>query len=373
MTVMTNAQQPVIINPGSGLMSKASQPSSRTINWDVHLTTLAESFSQDMMNFVGARVFPMVPVEKESDRYWVYPIGTFARHHMEDREEMGVAPRANFTLSDNTYQCQFKSLAHEVSDRRRANSRAPLMEDEAVTKFLVENALIDIEKGFASTYFKAGVWDFQATGAGAANNTADWKRASGRQIVQWSDYANSNPLQDVTQLLTAVGEATGRRPNIGTFGRPVYDWLKHHPDFVGRIDDGQTNGVAMVTLQNMAALLELEEIFVMDAIENTQPESYNTDGSPKDANNKFIGGKHALFSYRASAQPNFQDGSAGYTFVFRNSDYIPNAFGMFNEQGMGISRYYDRRRRCEAFEIDLAYDQKLSGPSLGCFLDGIVI
>ena len=362
----------VIINPGRGLMNKASQPSSRTINWDVHLTTLAESFSQDMMNFVGSRVFPMVPVEKESDRYWVYPIGTFSRHHMEDREEMGIAPRANFTLSDNTFQCRFKSLAHEVSDRRRANSRAPLMEDEAVTKFLVENALIDIELGFADTYFKAGVWDYQATGSTTAANLTNWKRATGRTIVQWDDYENSTPLRDVTQLLTAVGEATGRRPNVATFGRPVFDALKHHPEFVGRIDDGQTNGVAMVTRANMAALLEVDEVLVMDSVQNSVAEGFKTDGSPKDAVNQFIGGKHALFSYRASASPSFQDGSAGYTFVFRNADFIPNAFGMFNDQGMGISRYYDRKRRCEAFEIDLAYDQKLSGPSLGCFLSGIV-
>lgn len=357
----------IYINPGEGLLEKAAAPSERTVNWDVHLTQLAESFMQDMDNFIGHRVFPVVQVDKESNKYWKYPPGTFSRHEMALREEMGVVAKANFTLSDDYYNVVFKALGHDISDRRLATARSPLMEYETSAQFLTEQALIDIEKNFRDTGFKAGVWDYEVGGhANTRTPNLTYARAAAQTVVKW-DAPNGSPILDIVDAQRIIGQATGRRPNIMVLGRNTYDKLRFHDDIVDLIDSGQTQGVAKVTLTNLAFLFELEEILVMDAIENVNQLN------PKTVNNQYIGGNHALLLYRSNrGMPGFTDGSAGYTFVLRNEGLIPNAWGMFNESGMGISRYYSRERRCETLEIDLAYTQKIAGASLGCFFRDIV-
>ena len=348
-----------------GSLMKAADPSSRDVNWDRPLTILAEGFAQMMDNFVGSRVFPMISVDKESDYFWRYPIGAWSRPEMTDRAENTVATKANFEISTDRYFVDFKAVGHDISDRRRATSRAPLNQDSAITRFLVEQGMIDIELGFRYKYFKTGVWTFEIDGDTTASTAFDATDNSNNDLVYWNN-PSATPIQDITRLCADIGEATGRRPNILTVGRRVWDAVRHHPTIVGRIDDGQTTGVANTTKMNAAELFEVDEILVMDAVQNTAAEG-------KDASNKYIGGNNALLSYRApNPSPDAEDGSAGYTFVLRNESLIPNAFGMFNGAGMGISRFYDRARRCEVMEIDLAYDQKLSGAQLGVFFNNII-
>ena len=357
--------QTVVINPGAGLqVNKAAEPSSASVNWDVPMTQLAEGFAQMMDAFVATRVMPMLTVDRESGFFWRYPIGTFARHEMTDRGEMTRAARANYELAREQYYCDFKALGHDISDRRKANSRSPIDWRMSTTKFLTEQALIDLEKSFVDNHFKAGIWDFQVTGA-ASSSITDLKRATGNTMAFWNNYTGSNPIINITDAQTAVHQATGRRPNVLSMGRQVWDKLRHHPDFVGRIDDGQTRGVAKVAKMNMADLLELEAVEVMDSVENSANEGQAADM-------KFLGGKNALLSYRSTPSPNAEDGSAGYSFVYRSGDLIPNAVGMFNSTGMGISSYYDIEKRCTAMEIDLAYDMKRSSEELAIFFSGIV-
>ena len=360
------------INPGQGWVTKAAQPSSRTINWDVHLTQLIEGYAQDMDNFVGSRVFPVQTVTKESDRYWRYPLGTFNRHEMSLREEMGVAAKANFTISDDYFQIVFKALGHDISDRRLATARPPIMEDEAIAWYLTEQAQIDIEKNFSDTAFKTGVWNFEVAGHATADTADSFLRSDAQTVVKWDAATGSDPIANIVDAQRIMGKATGRRPTILVLGRNTYDKLRFHDDLVELIDAGQTSGVAKINKMNLSFLFELDEIFVMDAVENTAAEGKDADGDPL-VSNAYIGDENsALLLYRSTRGPDMADASAGYTFVLKNGDLIPNAWDSFNDRGMAISRYYSRERRCETMEIDLAYTQKISGVSLGCFFKDIV-
>ena len=348
-------------------MMKAAEPSSRDVHWDRPLTQLAESFAQDMMNFVGMRVFPIVRVGKESDVYWKYPPGTFWRNEMTRRAENARAETANYATSDDRYFIDYYALGHEISDRRRAHTDAGLIaQEKRATRFLTEQALIDVELNFVQRWFKTGVWHFEIDGAAATSSSFSPLRSSSDNALKyWSD-PTATPILDITDVCADIGEQTGRRPNVLVLGRRVYDKLRHHPTIIGRIDDGQTTGVAMATLMTMAALFDLDEVMVMDSVWNKADEG-------QDYVNEYIGGNNALLVYR-SMNPSTDeddDGSAGYTFVL-DSELIPNAYDEFNSEGMGISQFYDRPRRCTVYEVDLAYDQKLSGDTLGCFFNGII-
>ena len=95
------------------------------------------------------------------------------------------------------------------------------------------------------------------------------------------------------------------RTRLSWGGRPsIRCWTT--ADIVGRLDRGQTTGPVVVMRENLAALFELEQVLVMDAIHNTAKEGAT-------ASHSFIGGKHALLCY-AAPSPGLMTPSAGYTF-----------------------------------------------------------
>lgn len=125
----------------------------------------------------------------------------------------------------------------------------------------------------------------------------------------------------------------------------------------GRVDRGQTQGPALVMRQTLAALFELEEVLVMDAIENTAREGAAGAYS-------FIGGKHALLVY-APPSPSLMVPSAGYTFSWS---------GLLGAGQMGsrIKRFRMEHLASDRIEVETAFDQKLVSADLGFFFSGAV-
>ena len=175
-------------------------------------------------------------------------------------------------------------------------------------------------------------------------------------MLYWND-ASSTPIEDVRLLKRIVLEETGFMPNILTLGRPVFDVLVDHGDIVGRLDRGQSVGPAMANRESLAALFEVEQVLVMDAIQNTAREGQG-------ANHSFIGGKHALLSYRP-ASPGILTPSAGYTFGW-------NGYLGASDDGIRIKRFRMERLASDRIEAEMAYDQKLISADLGAFFNGIV-
>ena len=56
---------------------------------DVHvnqpLTNISIAYLQSQMRFVADRIFPVIPVEKQSDRYYTYDRGDWNRNEMQER------------------------------------------------------------------------------------------------------------------------------------------------------------------------------------------------------------------------------------------------------------------------------------------------
>ncbi len=81
----------------------------------------------------------------------------------------------------------------------------------------------------------------------------------------WSDYANSNPLADLLNYL----DQPFMRPNKLAMGRSVWTVLSQHPKLTAVA--GATAGARRITRQELANLLEIDEIIVGDGWTNTAP------------------------------------------------------------------------------------------------------
>jgi hypothetical protein len=329
-------------------MSGYVQPGRSDVHVDRPLTNMSIAFLQSQDAFVAARAFPNIPVSKQSDKYFTFPRGAFNRDEMELRAPATESAGANYTISTDSYSAEVWALHRLIPDQVRDNTDDPLSPDRESVEFLTYKGLIRREREWASTFFVTGVWTTEVTGVAGVPGAGQFQR--------W-DEAASTPIEDVRRAKRVVQALTGFRPNKMIMSRPVYDALLDHPDIVGRLDRGQTSGPAMTLRQNLAALFEVEEVMVMDAIFNSAAEGA-TDS------HGFIAGDHALLCY-APASPGLMTPSAGYTFSWRLS-------GAAGVEGNQIRRFRKDDLDSDKIEIQMAFDMKVVAADLGYFFLGAV-
>lgn len=338
-----------------------TQPSRSDVHVNRPLTNISVAFLQSADDFVAGRVFPNVPVGKQSDAYFTYDRGEFNRDEMEERTPGTESAGGSYQVGTDTYYSRVRAYHKDIPEQVRSNADNPIDLDREATEYVTHKGLINRERNWATTYFTAGApgdtWTFDVDGASSRSGSFDPTNASNNNVVYWNDAA-STPIEDVRLLKRYVQEETGFRPNILTLGRPVFDSLLDHPDIVGRVDRGQTVGTAMVNRAALAALFELDEVLVMDAI-------YNTAKKGATASHAFIGGNNALLSYRPRT-PGILTPSAGYTFSW-------TGFVGAGNDGMRIKRFYLDAIESDRVEIDMAYDQKLVSADLGAMFGGIIL
>jgi hypothetical protein len=330
---------------------------------DVHvnrpLTNIAVAYMQDDSKFVADRVFPNVPVTKQSDAFFVYERGAWNRDDMKDRAPGTESAGSSYDIDQNVYYARVKALHKDIPDQVLDNTDQPINHERDATNFVSFKALLHRELAFSARYLKDGVWTFRVDGV-AANPTAkaefDVGDMAKNDVLKWSD-ASSTPIEDVSAAATRMQLETGFRPNRFVISRPVFDVLKNHPDIIARMDRGQTNGPAMATRESLAALFEVDEVMVMEGIHNAAAQ-----GNPEA--NTFIAGKTALLVY-AAPEPGLLVPSAGYTFSWTGR------FGN-SERGVRIKRFRIERLEVTRVEAQQAFDQRVIGADLGVFFKDII-
>jgi len=343
---------------------------------DVHvnrpLTNISIAYFQSQEGFVADKVFPNIPVQKQSDRYFTYDRGEFNRDEMTERAPGTESAGGSYTVdSTPTYYCPVAAFHKDVPDQIRANTDAPLNMDSEAAIYVTHKALIRRERLWVNKFFTLGKWSFNAAGVATgatAEASFDPTSATDNKLLQWNDGA-SKPIENMRAGLTRVHGETGFRPNTVVMGREVYDILVDHPDVVGRLDRGQTSGTATANRDSIAALLEVDRVVVMDAIYNSAKKTVApTDGAAGDGRqtgvHQFIGGKNVLLAYSAPT-PGLMTPSAGYTFSW-------NGFLGASANGLRIKRFRMEPIESDRIEAQQSFDQKLIGADLGYFMSGIV-
>ena len=334
-------------------------PYTRPGRGDVHvnrpLTNISVAFMQRMENFIAARVFPNIPVEKKSDQYFTYDRGEFNRDEMQERGPGAPSAGGDYTISTDDYAARVYAYHRDIADQLRGNQDEPLNLDREATEFITLKGLIKRERLWVDSFFKGAVWTFDMDG-GATTSSSFNPTTTANDLMYWSDSA-STPIEDIRLIKRYILESTGFMPNTLVLGRPVFDALLDHSDIVGRLDRGQTSGPVVVMRENLAALFELEQVLVMDAIHNTADEGLT-------ASHSFIGGKHALLCY-AAPSPGIMTPSAGYTFSW-------TGYAGASNDGVRIKRFRMEELAGDRVEGEMAFVQKRISADLGAFFEGIV-
>lgn len=323
-------------------------PKMQDAHIDRALTNISVSYLQDASAFIADKVFPIVPVKRQSDVYFQYSKADFMRDEAQVRGAGTESAGGDYGVeAQDPYYCRKHAFHKDVTEEERANYDEPLDADKDATDFVSQKMLIRREMQWASNFFKAGIWgrDIEGVADGATEN----------QAIKW-DLATSNPIKDITDAGVKMAGETSYKPNTLVLSPYVFNALKNHEDILDRIKYTQKG---IVTNDLLATLFEVDNVYVAWSVVNSAAKG-------AEAAVDFIMGKHALLCY-SNPRPALRKPSAGYIFAWTGLEGA-GAYGNrivrlpMDMLGLGTER----------IEGEMAFDAKQICKDMGVFFKDIV-
>lgn len=334
---------------GNKVTIKKSQPTAREVHVDSVLTNISVAYLQDTADFIADQVFPLVPVNKKSDTYYVYDKQSWFLDEAERRAPSTESAGSGYRQSTETYNCEIYAFHKDLDNQTMSNYDNPLSPRRDSSELVSRKLLLKREKTFMESYLKTGVWGRDVD----VSSDSD----------EWDDYDNSDPITFVTQERRKVKNATGFKPNGLLIGGEVWDVLKDHPAILDRVK--YTREAIDINPQLVARAFDLDKLVIAEGLYSDAQEFADfddrNDGDKIDLT-PFVG-KNGLLFYTPDS-PSLLRPSAGYIFTW--NQYTNNPYGM------NVSAFYMDHIKSERIEGEMAYDQKVVGKDLGVFLENIV-
>lgn len=325
------------------------QPLASAVHIDAALTNIATAFIQDNNSYIADKVFPIVPVEHKSNKYFIYRRGDWFRDEAQLRADATESAGSGYNLDTGSYLAEEWSLHQDIGEQMRSNADPAVDPDVAATKVLMQKMAIRRDRFFVNTYLKTGVWTTDMTGQATADST---------HVVFWDDDANGDPFTDIATAQTKILQNTGHLPNVLVLGFPVYQALRKHPLVIDRIKYTSPAYAGKITPQLLAEAFDVEKVLVSTAIYNTANEGATDSYS-------FVTGKNALLCYTPSA-PGLMVPAAGYIFAW-------SGFSGVNNMGIRVSQIPMPWRGLGTVrtEASMAFDMQKVAGDLGYFFSSV--
>jgi hypothetical protein len=316
------------------------QPRRQQVHVDGPLTNISIAYRQSADRFIADKVFPIVPVPKQSDQYFVYDIGDWYRTDTARRASGTESAGSGWDITTATYFAEKWAIHKDIDDDIRANADSPIDMDRDSTEFITQDMMIRREIEWTSAFFATSTWTGSTT-AGDITPGNLWDTVAG------------TPIDDIMEQKDSISEKTGFDPNTMVLGPEVYKELKEHPDILDRIKYTQTG---IVTADILASLLDLDRVLIPKATRNTAAE-----GSADSFD--FLYGKNALLCY-VTPSPGLLTPTAGYTFSWTGLGG--------NNFGQAVTKFRMEQLKSDRVEIESAFDQKQVAANMGVFFSAVV-
>jgi len=321
-----------------------------TIHVDAPLTNMTVARIQSADNFIAGSIFPIMPCEKRSNKYFVFDRGDFNRLEMRRGAPGRKAPSVGYRVSDDSYSCEKYHVRQPTPDEIQENADEPLdLKGRVKTKWLTLQMMLQMETLFFNGFWGPSIWttDWDGVSSGASTN----------EIVQW-DQSGSTPLADVEALKFAVEALGAPTPNKLVVGARVHKVLMSHSDLIGRLQYSTATTNAVVRGQ-MAALFGVAEYHVAKAVYNSaargQTDSYSRIATDNDI----------LLAYANPTPESLEEESAGYIMGWKGKSGA-------SKYGTRIRTYRNEEEEVEYAEGQMWVDMKQVSADCGAYVDAAV-
>lgn len=314
------------------------QPASQDVHVDEVLTDLAISYMQSQDVFIATKVFPIISVGKQSNKYIVWDKNDWFRDEAEKRADAAESVGSGYRLSQDSYFADVWAFHKDVGSQARANSDAGINLDQGAVRFVARKILLRMEIQFVTDFLTTGVW------------ATDYAVPT-----QWNDVA-SDPIEDFESNIETMLTTTGFAPNTVVFGYRAFRRLKKHPDILSRLSyNGGTAVPSNVTPAMIGAILGIDRVFVTSGIKATNVEGETAAYSQ-------IFGNHVWMGY-VNPTPAREEPSAGYIFAWDYAGYSPT---------IAVDSFEIRKTKSIRYEAESAWDGKVVASDLGVFMADVV-
>ena len=225
-------------------------PTQSDLHVNVPLTNVSVAYMQDKAQFIADKVFPRVPVQKQSDLYWKYSKSDWRRTDAQKRAPGTETAGVGWKIDTGQYFAEVWGVHKDIDDQIRANADSNWRLDSDATTFVTNQLLLRRDLDWNDKFFKAGQWGTDLTGKTGTIGAGEF--------LQWSDPA-SDPIVQFADLQTNFVEQSGRKANTLVLGARAITQLKNHPDIIDRIKYTQRG---VVTTDLLASLFDVERILV---------------------------------------------------------------------------------------------------------------
>lgn len=301
------------------------------------------AYIQKREDFIATKVFPIIPCQKQSDRYFKYNKDAWFRSASQRRAPGAESAGSGYTL-DNTpnYFAEVWANHYDVADQIRDNADTPLNMDRDATIFVTQNQLLRREILWTNSYMAASTWTGSSTGSDIVPSP------------KW-DTATGDTIKDIDTQKRAVKQNTAYLPDTVVMADDTFFAVKNQPAVLDRIKYTQRG---VVTEDLLASLLQLRQFLVSQAVLNSAAEGQT-------ASMGFLTTKSALLVY-SNPTPGIMMPSGGYTFSW---------VGQFGSGANGEGRVKSFRMEqlaADRIEGEMAFDQKLVGADLGAYFSACI-
>lgn len=300
-------------------------PEVSQVHIDAALTNLSVGYRNSA--FISDLLAPVVPVRKQFDKYFVYDSEREVFRSSDDKRAPGAAANeVDFALSTDSYSCEDHALTAVIPDEERDNADPPIQPNIDRTEFLRDKIDLNKEIELASILTDTSVITQNATLSGTS---------------QWSDFANSDPVQAIEDQKAAIIQAVQVMPNTLMLPYEVFTQVRIHPQVVDRADLAR---VGVVNSDLLAQIFGVEQVLVPRALQNTAAA-----GQP--ASMSFVWGKDALLCF-VPPRAALKQVSLAYTFQWTG------AAGSL--AGHMVELWREERRKADVIRVQRYYDQKVT-------------
>ncbi len=267
---------------------------------DAAMSELSIQFALDTGMYLGNTVMPVVPVDKQSNRYYIWDKDYWFRIPNTRRAPATRANQVETSVSSNAYYCHNYALEEKIPFEDLSNADEALALEESTARHIMQLLMLDQENRIATLLTTAA-----NAGSGSALTGTN----------QWSDRANSDPVSDVTTGRLWIQKGTGMKAGTMVVGQEIHDSLLLHPDMIDRVKFVQRADKA--NIENAVA-----DIFgVGKYLVGGAPKQNAAEGLPTSASSMtFIWGKNVTLFYAPPA-PGRNIPSAAYAFRWRPAGF----------------------------------------------------
>lgn len=323
-------------------------PTQSDLHVNVPLTNVSVAYLQSASTYIADKVFPKVPVRKQSDLYWKYSKSDWRRTQVTKRAPGTETPGDGWNNLTDQYFCHVYGIHKDIDDQLRANADSNFNLERDSTEFITNQLLLKRDIDWNTNFFDWGKWATQKDGDS--------------NFTKWTE-TGSDPIGDVANWVIAFRKLTGYAPNVMVLGAHVMNALKQHPDIIDRIKFTQRG---IVTEDLIATLFGIPELYTSYATVASGPQINDAKAQDAAATFDFITNSNSLLMAYTPKSPSLLTPAAGYTFTW-------NGYLGGNSQGIRVKRFRQEAIASDRIEAEMTYDMKIVCPDLGVFARNVTV